>query len=653
MFSRNSEGWDSYDTDEFHWVVHRDAHQWRGVGIGISIDVFDSVLHKFATRRGIWIVARIKGLGRVLLGSLHAHTGVTNSIYQGAIHEYFESCPRRFRHLPLLCGVDANETPNWIDGDQNQIEVGNCSTNLNVLLHSALQHGCKPVSPLPAFRDAPTHFPRDATRSGRQIDMIFVRMLSVGSFAIDADKRHVIGSDHGVVFAEISVSVGRSSSRWGGDSRARWVTSPLPETILVEAQDLTSLARQCTRPRTSSAYRDNEDIREAIKSARAQGTAAAWKKVHKIRRAARKQWKLERLSSILAGDWEEYRRLQSEKKRCRGWWGPLLADHSAADLTRDITLHLEGKMCDKARSDWDVILQAKIDAVNARGEFRPFSLIDMRTELQTMRARSAVGPDLVGVHLLREIANHDTLAYDMLDLINHIVSTLALPEIWDKSFLALLAKCPNPQRVNDLRPICVSSTFQKLISKMVCARALPGLRRGSRISCCGRGRQSADLIGCISRIRDTTKEWKLPFILCKLDVAGAFDKVDRSKVVDLLVDRLRDKDLDAELRFLLAQLRTHTLEGIAPGGGKVCLSPNIGIKQGAPESAEIFGLVVDALLMELVSCRQWGEFGWPFENLQVTFSFTRMTSFSSRPILADWHAASEQLTNAFNEPAFF
>ena len=64
--SRDAEGWDQFERDEFQWVTHRDREQWRGVGVGIAKDKFDCVLHKIATKRGIWVVARILGIGRIV-----------------------------------------------------------------------------------------------------------------------------------------------------------------------------------------------------------------------------------------------------------------------------------------------------------------------------------------------------------------------------------------------------------------------------------------------------------------------------------------------------------------------------------------------------------------------------------------------------------
>ena len=232
-----------------------------------------------------------------------------------------------------------------------------------------------------------------------------------------------------------------------------------------------------------------------------------------------------------------------------------------------------------------------------------------------------MGPDGIGAHLLREIAEHEYLGGQLVHLVKHIVTILQLPSSWEKGFLALLAKCDLPQKPKNLRPISVSSAFNKLINRMISSRALPHMRRGSKISPCGRGRQTADLIGSVSHLRDVCREWKEHVILCKLDVVGAFDRVSRDKVADLLCSRVSDCRLGHELKYLLAQLRTHVLVGRVPGGETLEVRPNCGIKQGAPESAELFGLLLDSKLGELASCRSWQLLGRPFEELDLDLLF--------------------------------
>ncbi|CAE7331010.1 pol [Symbiodinium sp. CCMP2592] len=621
--ARDTGGWSSFDTDEFHWVTFRDPRQWRGTGIGIALDKFDSITWKVATERGIWAVARIRGLGRVVLGSVHCHTGVTTAVYQAAAQEFARHCPRRFRHLPVLCGADANEVPHWEPDENGTLSIGMNSNNLEALLHEMLQHGVRPVAPRPSDQHTPSHFPRDSTRRGRQIDMIFSRLLHVCPLCIEPERRHTIGSDHAIVMGDIMVAGGPSKVVWGNDSRPRWVVSDLPDIEIVDEDDLIALAKQCTRPRASQQYRDDDEVKGAICAARASGCAREWKRVHKLRRAHKRSWVQARFSKILNGDWDQYRQLQNERKRQRGWWGNMLAENSSVDLAKEITSHLESKMTCSSRTadEWEAQLACLIRDAAEDDKFVPFTLLDLRVELQEMKCRSAVGPDGIGVHLLRECVDHDVVGPNLLSLVNHIVKTRELPSSWERSFLALLAKCRLPAQPSDLRPICVSSAFHKLVNRLVCARTLPLMRQGSKISCCGKGRQAADLIGCLSRLRDVTKEWCQPLILCKLDVAGAFDKVDRAKVAELLRSRLRHKGVSCELRYLLAQLAVHEIVGNAPGGKQVRLRPDNGIKQGAPESAELPGLVVDSLLSELVLCKRWGDLGPPLADVDIDLLF--------------------------------
>ncbi|CAE7847912.1 unnamed protein product, partial [Symbiodinium necroappetens] len=259
--ARGEPGWGEVCTEEFQWTTHRAAGQWRGVGVGIALDKLDSVLHKVATSRGVWVVARLVDMGRVIIGSLHGHTGVTNDVYQAAVHEFIKACPSRYRHLPLLCGVDANEVPSWNLVDE-PLQLGHTGSNLTTLVHDSLQHGVVAAAPEVVFANAPTHYPRDEERSGRQIDMIFSRQIRLQPVSFHAERRHTIGTDHALLITDILVTRKRSRNTWGNDSRARWMSEPLPDDVeIIEEDDIVHIAKTCTRPRTSCAYKDSAEVR--------------------------------------------------------------------------------------------------------------------------------------------------------------------------------------------------------------------------------------------------------------------------------------------------------------------------------------------------------------------------------------------------------
>ena len=107
------------------------------------------------------------------------------------------------------------------------------------------------------------------------------------------------------------------------------------------------------------------------------------------------------------------------------------------------------------------------------------------------------------------------------------------------------------------------------------------------------------------RLRDMTREWKLGVIAVKLDIRGAFDHVHRRAVADFVEGRLTNEGVPYELRFLLRLLDVNRLEGCAPGGTAISVESNRGIRQGSPESAEIFGLLIASIVTELKNGEAW------------------------------------------------
>ncbi|CAE7921852.1 unnamed protein product [Symbiodinium sp. KB8] len=84
--------------------------------------------------------------------------------------------------------------------------------------------------------------------------------------------------------------------------------------------------------------------------------------------------------------------------------------------------HLQAKMVDQRPGvNWDEELESVLRQCKDEGDFMPFEMHEIVEELGHMKTRSAVGPDKIGVHLLREIAAHETLGKELLDMINQIV----------------------------------------------------------------------------------------------------------------------------------------------------------------------------------------------------------------------------------------
>ena len=85
--ARREPGWKTDDDDRCVWTSFQHRGQWRGTAIGIATDLFDCIVDRRTSGRGCEVVAKIKNLGRIVLASVHAPTGVTADVYGAAIHE--------------------------------------------------------------------------------------------------------------------------------------------------------------------------------------------------------------------------------------------------------------------------------------------------------------------------------------------------------------------------------------------------------------------------------------------------------------------------------------------------------------------------------------------------------------------------------------
>ena len=67
------------------------------------------------------------------------------------------------------------------------------------------------------------------------------------------------------------------------------------------------------------------------------------------------------------------------------------------------------------------------------------------------------------------------------------------------------------------------------------------------------------------------KEWRMPLLVAKLDIRGAFDSLDRAAVGRFLLEGLQHRGVGCELKYLLSQLQPNRLSGGVPGGNQLDL----------------------------------------------------------------------------------
>ncbi|CAE7274757.1 unnamed protein product [Symbiodinium sp. CCMP2592] len=606
---RSGVGWDEHTTDCFTWLSYQGPSQWRGVAIAVAHDLYDAYTDRISFDRGAAWVVRLKDCRRVILGSLHLPTGVPTRVYHAAVQEFRHALLRWHPDLPCFVGVDVNEVVEWSHASEGENTDGiiplRAGAKLDKFLEAIGDLRMKPIAPQFEDRWSPTHFPRDESREGRHIDVILCRQLVCSHVQVNSEVRYHINTDHARL--ECCCEMGRTRLKKWTDTRPRWIPPGTCIPCPADWNDIKEIAKSCSHPRAKKRYVDPPEVRDACTRARGlrgDASKAAWRDVHQLRRRSRRAWQQSRTARILHGDWFAYRDHQAEKKK-RCWWGAMLRDKTSAHVACDVQGHLAGKVWDEHLS-WHAELCEKVQDIHCDlSQYMPIQAEEVAKSLSSMRARSSLGPDGVSVDVLRKIleAHPDRLCA----LLDEVLRDGVLPEEWGESLLALLPKTVEPKTARELRPIAMSCSSMKLLSKIVMGRSFQALRDPAPWSACGCGRSTADMHAVMGRLRDMCHEWRAGVIVAKLDVEGAFDFVSRRAVADYIGKRLCSKNVPFEWRFLLLLLDDNVLQGTAPGGGSVRVHCNRGIRQGSPESAELFGLLISDVINRLKDGGQWRE----------------------------------------------
>ena len=166
------------------------------------------------------------------------------------------------------------------------------------------------------------------------------------------------------------------------------------------------------------------------------------------------------------------------------------------------------------------------------------------------------------------------------------------PEHWNSAIVTLLAKKPQAQNLDDFRPISLIPQLQKLYSKWLYAllrptadQCIPSSQHGFRPK-----RQAAEIHHLLNKLQEIGHEWRMQYIVLKVDIRKAFDTISRGAILEAL------RHSGAHVRLIWANSRELLSHRMHPQlYGVSCPQPvmaSTGVKQGSPESGMLYCLTI-------------------------------------------------------------
>ncbi|CAE7247538.1 R1A1-element\ORF2 [Symbiodinium sp. CCMP2456] len=345
-------------------------------------------------------------------------------------------------------------------------------------------------------------------------------------------------------------------------------------------------------------YRDPEEVKMAIARARESRTKQSWCEVRRLRKLARRKWEHDRVSRAAQGDWAA---LAGCKDTNRTGWEHAFAASQTEDPHKVVHNHLEqvykGERVMKNEGQFE-------------GDTKAFTEEEFDVALGQMKGGKSVGIDGTSKELFLGLVDVPGGKQHVLEFFNRVLVTHDVPHDWNVPLMVLLPKIAAPKLAKDLRPISMGSAASKLFSRLLLNRTLQHITARAHSQCAGTGRQASDYMFTIWRVLELEREWHAGLCLVKLDVAKAFDNVNREKLLARLKERMGDC---SELRCWRALLQESSAFLQSPwGSSQVTMSQ--GIKQGGVESPGFFAMLAEICLQETAARFRWHEDPEVFEG---------------------------------------
>ncbi|GKV45963.1 hypothetical protein SLEP1_g52987 [Rubroshorea leprosula] len=251
----------------------------------------------------------------------------------------------------------------------------------------------------------------------------------------------------------------------------------------------------------------------------------------------------------------------------------------------------------------------------------PFSEEEIKSVVWDCESSKAPGPNGFNFKFIK--SEWETIKGDVIEFLHEFQKNGKLVKGLNTSFIVLVPKVENPQKIEEYRPISLIGGIYKILAKLLANRlkkVLVGIVGEQQMAFLN-GRQLMDGVVIANEVIDEVKKKKKEAFLLKIDFEKAYDKVSWS-FLDFMLQRMGFSNMWR--KWIMECLSSSMVSVLVNGSPTRQFSITRGLRQGDPLSLFLFliiaeginGLVVKAVEKGFLEGVEVGNKGFKVTHLQ-------------------------------------
>jgi len=254
--------------------------------------------------------------------------------------------------------------------------------------------------------------------------------------------------------------------------------------------------------------------------------------------------------------------------------------------------HNHFKRIPQARPDIGGLVFKTLSATDGAELIKPFPLEEIKAAVWDCDSFKCPGPDGINLGFFKDF--WEILKIDLLNFFAEFFHNGKLTKGLNSTFIALIPKVDNPQRVADFRPISLVSSVYKILSKVLAnrLRLVVGNVVSDSQSAFIKGRQILDEILIANELVDDSKCTKKDLLLFKVDFEKAYDSVNWGYLEEVMAKM----NFPRVWRSWIMECVTTATTSVLVNGCPIDeFNFERGLRQGDPLSSFLFLLAAEGL----------------------------------------------------------